>query len=172
MNTLKRDWKPDVGLSHVLQVIRCLLIVPFPESSLNDDAGKLFMESYDEFARRARLMTSIHARPAGGSSAPVAVPAAAAATSSASLSSATSSASTTTAVPATAAAAAAAAGVSAEAAAASSTGTDEGAAVAAGTAEAEHSMGACSRENKKPRADKGAGGKAKGGKGRKALKRL
>ena len=57
VNTLKRDWKPDVGLSHVLQVIRCLLIVPFPESSLNDDAGKMFMESYDEYARHARLMT-------------------------------------------------------------------------------------------------------------------
>jgi len=61
VNTLKKDWKPEHTLSHVLQVIRCLLIVPFPESSLNDDAGKLFMESYDEYARKARLMTSIHA---------------------------------------------------------------------------------------------------------------
>jgi ubiquitin-conjugating enzyme E2 S len=43
------------------QVIRCLLIVPFPESSLNDEAGKLFMESYDEYFRRAKLMTSVHA---------------------------------------------------------------------------------------------------------------
>jgi ubiquitin-conjugating enzyme E2 S len=40
-----------------------LLIVPFPESSLNDEAGKLFMESYDEFARRARIMTQVHALP-------------------------------------------------------------------------------------------------------------
>lgn len=61
VNTLKRDWSPDLGISHVLQVIRCLLIVPFPESSLNDDAGKLFMESYEEYVRRAKLMTSIHA---------------------------------------------------------------------------------------------------------------
>ncbi|KAH8070727.1 hypothetical protein JL720_11733 [Aureococcus anophagefferens] len=30
VNTLKRDWSSDVTLSHVLQVIRCLLIVPFP----------------------------------------------------------------------------------------------------------------------------------------------
>jgi ubiquitin-conjugating enzyme E2 S len=37
------------------------LIVPFPESSLNDEAGKLFMDSYDEFARRARIMTQVHA---------------------------------------------------------------------------------------------------------------
>jgi ubiquitin-conjugating enzyme E2 S len=61
VNTLKRDWKPDLGLSHVLQVIRCLLIVPFPESSLNDNAGKMFLESYDDYAKRAKLMTSIHA---------------------------------------------------------------------------------------------------------------
>ena len=50
-----------MGISHVLQVIRCLLIVPFPESSLNDEAGKMFMESYDDYAERARLMTRIHA---------------------------------------------------------------------------------------------------------------
>ena len=42
-------------------MIRCLLIVPFPESSLNDEAGKLFMESYEEFFRRARIMTQVHA---------------------------------------------------------------------------------------------------------------
>lgn len=40
-----------------------MLIVPFPESSLNDEAGKLFMESYDEFFSQAKLYTSIHARP-------------------------------------------------------------------------------------------------------------
>lgn len=61
VNTLKRDWSAEVTLKHVLQVIRCLLIVPFPESSLNDEAGKLFMDSYDEFARRARIMTQVHA---------------------------------------------------------------------------------------------------------------
>jgi ubiquitin-conjugating enzyme E2 S len=61
VNTLKKDWTPDMGISHVLQVIRCLLIVPFPESALNDDAGKLFMDDYDEYFRRAKLMTSVHA---------------------------------------------------------------------------------------------------------------
>eukprot|EP00607_Mallomonas_marina_P000640 CAMPEP_0182428264 /NCGR_PEP_ID=MMETSP1167-20130531/21828_1 /TAXON_ID=2988 /ORGANISM="Mallomonas Sp, Strain CCMP3275" /LENGTH=198 /DNA_ID=CAMNT_0024611041 /DNA_START=152 /DNA_END=745 /DNA_ORIENTATION=- len=61
VNTLKRDWNADVTLVHVLQVIRCLLIVPFPESSLNDEAGKLFMESYEEYAKRARVMTQVHA---------------------------------------------------------------------------------------------------------------
>lgn len=61
VNTLKKDWSPKLGIAHVLQVIRCLLIVPFPESSLNDEAGRLFMESYEEYARRARLWTKIHA---------------------------------------------------------------------------------------------------------------
>ncbi|GLE05683.1 hypothetical protein PINS_up014723 [Pythium insidiosum] len=61
VNTLKKDWSPSLGIAHVLQVIRCLLIVPFPESSLNDEAGRLFMESYDEYARRAKLWASIHA---------------------------------------------------------------------------------------------------------------
>ena len=61
VNTLKKDWTPETTLRHVLQVIRCLLIVPFPESSLNDEAGKLFMDSYDEFARRARISTDVHA---------------------------------------------------------------------------------------------------------------
>jgi hypothetical protein len=62
VNTLKKDWNPSVKISHVLSVIRCLLIVPFPESSLNDEAGKLFMESYEEYARRAKLMANVHGR--------------------------------------------------------------------------------------------------------------
>lgn len=36
------------------------MIVPFPESSLNDEAGKNFMESYDEYARRAKLLAGVH----------------------------------------------------------------------------------------------------------------
>lgn len=59
---LKRDWRPELGLRHVLTVIRCLLIVPNPESALNEEAGRLLLEAYDDFARHARLMTSIHAR--------------------------------------------------------------------------------------------------------------
>jgi len=61
VNTLKRDWNPQVTIKHILQVIRCLLIIPFPESSLNDEAGKLFMESYEEYATRAKIMTEVHA---------------------------------------------------------------------------------------------------------------
>lgn len=64
VNTLKRDWTSSVTLKHILQIIRCLLIVPFPESSLNDEAGKLFMESYEEYAARAKIMTEVHALPA------------------------------------------------------------------------------------------------------------
>mmetsp|Transcript_9472 Transcript_9472/g.20426 ORF Transcript_9472/g.20426 Transcript_9472/m.20426 type:complete len:328 (+) Transcript_9472:132-1115(+) len=60
VNTLKKDWTPATSLGHVLTVIRCLMIVPFPESSLNDEAGKNFMESYDEYARRARLLANVH----------------------------------------------------------------------------------------------------------------
>lgn len=63
VNTLKKDWTADTTFSHVLSVIRCLLIYPFPESSLNDEAGKLFMESYDEYSKRAHLMADVHGRP-------------------------------------------------------------------------------------------------------------
>lgn len=64
VNTLKKDWTATTTFAHVLSVIRCLLIVPFPESSLNDEAGKLFMESYDEYSKRAVLMADVHGRPA------------------------------------------------------------------------------------------------------------
>jgi ubiquitin-conjugating enzyme E2 S len=65
VNTLKKDWKPSHGLRHVLMVIRCLLIEPFPESALNEDAAKLMLEDYDEYFRRARMFTEIHAKASG-----------------------------------------------------------------------------------------------------------
>ncbi|GBG72599.1 hypothetical protein CBR_g12172 [Chara braunii] len=61
VNTLKKDWKSNLGLTHVLLVVRCLLIEPFPESALNEEAGKMLMEDYVGYAKHARLMTSIHA---------------------------------------------------------------------------------------------------------------
>ncbi|EFJ30096.1 ubiquitin-conjugating enzyme 22, E2 [Selaginella moellendorffii] len=61
VNVLKKDWKPTLGLRHVLLVVRCLLIEPFPESALNEDAGKMLMEDYEGYAKHARLMTNIHA---------------------------------------------------------------------------------------------------------------
>eukprot|EP00127_Corallochytrium_limacisporum_P004901 Clim_evm45s191 gene=Clim_evmTU45s191 len=62
VNTLKRDWKSDLGIAHILVVLKCLLIHPNPESALNEEAGKMILESYDEFAKRAKLMTEIHAK--------------------------------------------------------------------------------------------------------------
>lgn len=61
VNVLKRDWKPDMGLSHILSVIRCLLIEPNAESALNEEAGKLLLEGFGEFAAKAKMMTEIHA---------------------------------------------------------------------------------------------------------------
>ena len=51
----------------ILQTIKCLLIYPNPESALNEEAGRLLLEQYDEYSRHARMMTEIHAkRPASG----------------------------------------------------------------------------------------------------------
>ncbi|MCJ8728779.1 hypothetical protein PDJAM_G00008610 [Pangasius djambal] len=66
VNVLKRDWKAELGLRHVLLTIKCLLIHPNPESALNEEAGRLLLEDYAEYASRAHLLTEIHAM--GGSS--------------------------------------------------------------------------------------------------------
>jgi ubiquitin-conjugating enzyme E2 S len=63
VNTLKRDWKPTYGIEHILTVIKCLLIYPNPASALNEEAGKLLLEQYEDFAKRAKMMTEIHAKP-------------------------------------------------------------------------------------------------------------
>merc|ERR1712110_645943 len=62
VNTLKKDWKSNLGLKHVLLTIKCLLIVPNPESALNEEAGKLLLERYDDYCTRAKLYTDIHAK--------------------------------------------------------------------------------------------------------------
>ncbi|GAA5804488.1 ubiquitin-conjugating enzyme/RWD-like protein [Helicostylum pulchrum] len=62
VNTLKKDWKPELGIEHVLLTIKCLLIVPNAESALNEEAGKLLLEQYNDYAKRARLYTSIQAK--------------------------------------------------------------------------------------------------------------
>ncbi|RUS15818.1 ubiquitin-conjugating enzyme 18 [Endogone sp. FLAS-F59071] len=61
VSTLKKDWKKDLGIGHILLTIKCLLIAPNPESALNDEAGKLLLERYEDYDKRARLWTSIHA---------------------------------------------------------------------------------------------------------------
>lgn len=63
VNTLKKDWEATLGLRHVLTVIRCLLIEPNPESALNEEAGMLLLEDYQEYYKRAKMMTSVHAMP-------------------------------------------------------------------------------------------------------------
>ncbi|CAI5536782.1 unnamed protein product [Closterium sp. Naga37s-1] len=47
VSVLKKDWKATLGLKRVLLVVRCLLIEPYPESALNEDAGKLLLEDYN-----------------------------------------------------------------------------------------------------------------------------
>ena len=64
VNTLKKDWNPTAwSLYNILEVVKCLLIVPFPESSLNEQAGKLIMENYEEYFKHAKLITSLYATP-------------------------------------------------------------------------------------------------------------
>jgi ubiquitin-conjugating enzyme E2 S len=62
VDTLKKDWTPDLGIRHILLTVKCLLIVPNPESALNEEAGKLLLENYDEYFARAKLYTEVHAR--------------------------------------------------------------------------------------------------------------
>ncbi|CAG8769733.1 9139_t:CDS:2, partial [Acaulospora colombiana] len=65
VNTLKKDWKPTYGITHILTVIRCLLIYPNPESALDEEAGKMLLDDYEGYCKRARMMTSIHAARGG-----------------------------------------------------------------------------------------------------------
>ncbi|XP_044755768.1 ubiquitin-conjugating enzyme E2 S [Coccinella septempunctata] len=62
VNTLKKDWKSDLGIKHILLTIKCLLIVPNAESALNEEAGKLLLEQYEDYCQRAKMMTEIHAQ--------------------------------------------------------------------------------------------------------------
>ena len=62
VNTLKKDWNNrQWSLYNLFEVIKCLLIVPFPQSALNEEAGKLFMENYDEYFKIAKMYTKIYA---------------------------------------------------------------------------------------------------------------
>ncbi|THD21613.1 Ubiquitin-conjugating enzyme E2 S [Fasciola hepatica] len=45
----------------IYKVIRCLLLDPNPESALNEEAGRLLQEDYNEYVARARLYTDVHA---------------------------------------------------------------------------------------------------------------
>ena len=45
-----------------MQTVKCLLIYPNPDSALNEEAGRLLQEEYDEYFKRAQMMTSVHAK--------------------------------------------------------------------------------------------------------------
>merc|ERR1711939_572828 len=62
VSTLKKDWKKEYGVGHILITVKCLLIHPNPESALHEEAGKLLLEAYNDYAHHARLMTDVHAR--------------------------------------------------------------------------------------------------------------
>jgi len=62
VNTLKRDWNGrNWSLYNLFEIIKCLLIIPFPQSALNEEAGKLFMEDYDKYFQVAQMYTNIYA---------------------------------------------------------------------------------------------------------------
>lgn len=61
LSTLSTDWTEDTGLDHLLLAIRCLLIQPNPQSALNEEAGRLLLDNYEDYCSRAKLMTQVHA---------------------------------------------------------------------------------------------------------------
>ena len=63
MNTLKKDWKSTYGIGYILVTVKCLLIYPNPESALDEEAGRLLLENYEDYCSRAKLITSVHATP-------------------------------------------------------------------------------------------------------------
>lgn len=42
--------------------------MPNAESALNEEAGKMLLERYDDYSQRAKMMTEIHAQPASKAS--------------------------------------------------------------------------------------------------------
>ncbi|KAG9035719.1 hypothetical protein FRB95_010784 [Tulasnella sp. JGI-2019a] len=63
VNTLKKDWKREYGIAHILVTVKCLLIYPNAESALDEQAGKLLLEKYEDYCKHARVMTQVHATP-------------------------------------------------------------------------------------------------------------
>jgi ubiquitin-conjugating enzyme E2 S len=61
VDTLKRDWKPELTLRDVLVTISCLLVCPNPASALNAEAGQLMEEDFREYERKANLWAKMHA---------------------------------------------------------------------------------------------------------------
>jgi ubiquitin-conjugating enzyme E2 S len=62
VNTLKRDWDPQLTLLQLFQTIRSLLVEPFPDSALNEEAARLLYDDYDAYFQRAKLYVCTHAK--------------------------------------------------------------------------------------------------------------
>ncbi|KAK8839560.1 ubiquitin-conjugating enzyme E2 S [Tritrichomonas musculus] len=61
LSLLSSDWTEDTKLDHLLLAIKCLLIEPNPESALNEDAGRLLLENYNNYFQKVKLMTQVYA---------------------------------------------------------------------------------------------------------------
>ena len=57
---------PCISATTTNDTIHSLLIQPNAASALNPEAGRLLLEAYDDFAKTARMWTSIHATPRSG----------------------------------------------------------------------------------------------------------
>ena len=55
------DFSGQDGFVSIIQTVKCLLIYPNPESALNEEAGKLLLEHYNEYSKQAKMMTEIYA---------------------------------------------------------------------------------------------------------------
>ncbi|UOH80769.1 hypothetical protein LQV05_003426 [Cryptococcus neoformans] len=78
VDTLKKGWKKEYGVGHVLITIKCLLIFPNPESALDEEAGKQLLEDYEGYSkvappefRVAKMSTSDEHMPTGTSPSPM-----------------------------------------------------------------------------------------------------
>ena len=61
VETLKRDWRPELTLRDILVTVGCLLIFPGPDSALNAEAGRLVTEDWEGYVRKAGLWARMHA---------------------------------------------------------------------------------------------------------------
>ena len=63
VNTLKRDWNPKQwSLFNLFEVIKFLLIVSFPQSFLNKEARKIFMDNNDKCFKVAKMYREIYSK--------------------------------------------------------------------------------------------------------------
>lgn len=61
--TLKKEWNSSNTLETIYIVIRCLLVIPNPDSALHSEAAHKFQFDNENFVKRAKLFTEVHAMP-------------------------------------------------------------------------------------------------------------